>query len=437
MGACDRGARPKTNTIPIRLMKTFAAVLSILLALACGQPASGAGGLGLRTDINPALLYWQAAAALPNRADQDHLFTNEWRGRTLDARFEAQIATYDNAFKLLRQAARQTVPCDWGYDLTEGPTLLLPGLAKSKLLAQSARLRVRWHAEHGRADDARDDLLAAFVLARQVSRDGILISALVQIAIENILASGIAENWFRLPPDTLQQILDGIAAAPPRGTIMDCVAAERVSFKEWHTRRIQEFRASAGSEAAAMEKTRELLHAVLNGGGEAPDPASPTPEAIIESAGGTTAGLLRQLGELDALYDEASALMSVPYDRFVPGIKAFNDKVAKHPNLFVHLFFPVFEKCRLKEFAVQTKLAMLRAAFGYLRSGQAGLDRVPDPVFNEPFRFGRFAFDGVDRGFQLISRFRYADDWNASLIFVEKDGPAFHLDGKNAGKPVK
>jgi hypothetical protein len=32
---------------------------------------------------------------------------------------------------------------------------------------------------------------------------------------------------------------------------------------------------------------------------------------------------------------------------------------------------------------------------------------------------------------------RYMDDWNASLIFIEKDGPPFYLDGKNAGKPVK
>ena len=44
---------------------------------------------------------------------------------------------------------------------------------------------------------------------------------------------------------------------------------------------------------------------------------------------------------------------------------------------------------------------------------------------------------GVDRGFELGSKMRYMDDWNASLIFIEKDGPPFHLDGKDAGKPVK
>lgn len=416
-------------------MKTLISILPVLLALLASGTAFAASGL--RTDINPALLYWQAIQIMPDRSVQDHLFTNEWRGRELDEQFAQQIATYDNSFMLLRQAARQQVPCDWGYDLTQGPELLLPGLAKAKALTQAARLRMRWHLENGRPDDARDDFLAALVLGRQVSRDGILISALVQFAIENILESGIAENWFRFPSETLHQVMDGIAAAPARGTIAQCVATERLSFKDWLARRIGEFQATSRDESEALQKTRELLRSIMSGGDAPPEPASPTPEAIIQAAGGSTAGLLRQLKDLDALYDEAAALMMAPYDQFLPGIKAFNDQVAKHPNLLVHVFFPTFEKCRLKEFAIETKLALLRAAFEYRQAGEAGLGQVPDPLFNEPFQFRRFEFSGVDRGFELVSKMRYQDDWNASLIFIEKDGPAFNLDGKNAGKPVK
>ena len=147
-------------------MKTLATILCVLLTLAF----TGRAETGARTDINPALLYWQAFAAMPDRAAQDHLFTNEWRGHPLDERFNQQVATYDNAFKLLRQAVRQAVPCDWGYDLSQGPELLLPGLAKAKLVSQAARLRLRWHLENGRPDDARDDLLAAYVLGRHVSQ---------------------------------------------------------------------------------------------------------------------------------------------------------------------------------------------------------------------------------------------------------------------------
>ncbi len=416
-------------------MKSSAAVLCVVLTLFLpGLVSADPGG---RTDINPALLYSQAFQVMPDRSVQDHLFTNEWRGHELDGQFGQQIATYDNSFKLLRHAARQKVPCDWGYDLSQGPELLLPSLAKSKTLAQAARLRLRWHLDNGRPDDARDDLLAAFALGRQTSKDGVLISALVQVAIENILASGIAENWFRLSPETLQQIIDGIAAAPARGTIAQCVVTERIAFKDWLARKIEGFQAASRDEAEALQKTRELLRSVMTGGDAPEDPAAPTPESVVQAAGGTTAGLLRQLKELDALYDEAAVLMTVPYGQFLPGINAFNAKVAKHPNLLVRVFFPAFEKCRLKEFAIETKLAMLRAGQAYRLSGEPGLGRVPDPLNNEAFQFRPFEFGGVDRGFELVSKMRYMDDWNASLIFIEKDGPAFNLDGKNAGKPVK
>jgi hypothetical protein len=415
-------------------MKTLASSLCLLVITTFARLL--AADPGSRNDINPALIYGQAIALLPDRSAQDHLFTNEWRGRDLDEQFGKQIATYDNAFKLLRQAPRQKVPCDWGYDLTQGPELLLPGLPKAKSLAQAARLRVRWHLENGRPDDARDDLLAAFVLGRQVSKDGILISALVQIAIESILDGSIAENWFRLSPETLQQIMDGIAAAPARGTMAQCVPTERLSFKDWLAHKIEGIQTASHDEAEALQKTRDLLRSIM-GGGDAPEgPAGPTPEAIIQAAGGTTAGLLRQLKELDALYDEAGVLMTVPYGQFLPGIKAFNEKIAKHPNLLARDFFPAFEKCRLKEFAIETKLAMLRAARTYRLSGEAGLGQVLDPLSNDPFQFRRFAFGGVDRGFELRSKVVNGGIPQV-LIFLEKDGPAFQLEGPNAGKAVK
>ncbi len=412
-------------------MKTIATVLWTFLTFAITGLA--ANDSALRTDINPALLYWQAVAVMPDRSAHDHLFTNEWRGRELDDEFRKLIKSYDDSFKLLRHSARQKTPCDWGYDISEGPELLLPSLAKAKSFAQAARLRMRWDLEEGRPDDARDDFLAAFVLGRQLSRDGVLISALVQIAIENILASGIAENWFRLSPETLRQIMDGIAAAPARGTIARCVPTERIAFRDWLTRKIESFQASTTSEHEAMKRVRALLIPLISN--ESDGFATPNTDQIIQAAGGTTSGLLRQLKELDAYYDEAEVLMKSSYSRFVPDIKAFNEKVRNNPNMLVHVFFPAFEKCRLKEFAIEVKIAMLRAALDYRQNGEAGLRTVMDPLCQEPFQFSRFEFEGVDRGFVLRSKMT-SRDWTESLIFIEKDGPAFYLDGQNTGKKV-
>ena len=76
-----------------------------------------------------------------------------------------------------------------------------------------------WDLQHGNQADARDDLLAAFVLARNVSRDGTLIGALVQNAIEAIIYATVAQNFGQFSPETLKQLVDGFDAAPARGTM--------------------------------------------------------------------------------------------------------------------------------------------------------------------------------------------------------------------------
>jgi len=64
-----------------------------------------------RTDINPALLYYQAfivGAELP-QSDHDYLFTNQWQGQTLPARFGELIGQSDNQFNWC--AGRRTPRC--------------------------------------------------------------------------------------------------------------------------------------------------------------------------------------------------------------------------------------------------------------------------------------------------------------------------------------
>ena len=197
-------------------MKTVKTVKSIcILLLVAGGGLAGASQESLRTDINPALLYYQAFLLAPepmSQADNDHLGTKEGHRWKLPERYGKILAGYDNQFKLVRQAARSTAPCDWGVDLSAGPDTLLPYLARAKAVAVAAMTRVRWELQHGQQAEARDDLLAAFVLGRNDSRDGTLISALCQTAIEcmtywawpNILANSprrpCSSWWTALTP---------------------------------------------------------------------------------------------------------------------------------------------------------------------------------------------------------------------------------------------
>ena len=57
----------------------------------------------------------------------------------------------------------------------------------------------------------------------------------------------------------------------------------------------------------------------------------------------------------------------------------------------------------------------------------------PGPSGSGPFAFRRFVFEGVDRGFELKSSYRWRG-WDEVLIFDEKGGVPFQVDFMNAGK---
>jgi hypothetical protein len=385
-----------------------------------------------RTDINPALRYYQAFLEKPNltQADHDYLFVREWRGQQLEQRFGELIGKYDYQFRFLREAAGAEVPCDWGIDLTKGPDALLPALAQAKAAAQAARLRTMWHLQNGRQAEARDDLLATFTLGRNVSRDGVLISALVQIAMENIVQSIVAETFFQWQPKTLRELADGFDAAPARGTIAQCIPAEQHSFHDWLLRKVRELQLeNPGNEAKTLERLSEILARAVGEAETDRDFAT----RLIKAGGGSTEGVLRLIRELEPLYAQVTALMTLPHGPFEEQMGRFMAMVAEHPNPLVPKFFTVFDKCRTKEFGVMVNFAMMRAAVEYKLRGEVGLKSVADPLGNGPFAVRRFIFEGEDHGFELRSPYN-GRGFGEAMIFLEKSSLPIHLMGKNAGK---
>ena len=140
--------------------------------------------------------------------------------------------------------------------------------------------------------------------------------------------------------------------------------------------------------------------------------------------------------ELEPIYERVTGIMGLPFAEFGPQMEAFNAQIQQDPNPLVQKFFGLFDRCRQREFACMARLALVRAATEYKLHGEAGLKSVTDPFGSGPFAFRRFAFEGVDRGFELKSAYKGTDN-NGLLIFVEKDGPPFRIDGKNAGKAVE
>src|SRR5687767_1789413 len=234
---------------------------SLLLTLLVGIGITANAADRFRTDINPALIYHQGLLLVPKLSEEDHkhLFQTEWRTRPLDGRAADLVIAYRKVFKMLRRAAASEVPCDWGIDMSDGPETLLPSLARFKSVAQAACLRARVHLAAGDQETAREELLATIVMGRNVATDQVLISCLVQIAIENIITSFIAENFYHFTPETLAMFSERLNAGPSRGSVQQCMAVEKSSFVDWLVQKITDFDAQSGGNSQVLKaKVREL-----------------------------------------------------------------------------------------------------------------------------------------------------------------------------------
>ena len=405
-------------------------------------------GEEFRTDINPALLYYRSFLLVQNpmsEADRDYLASKEGKENKLPERFGQVVAGYDSQFILVRRATRATVPCDWGIDYYDGPNIMLPYLARAKAVAQAAQLRAMWDLQRGRQDDACNDLLAAFVLARNAGNDGLLISALVQNAMEAIAYTTIAQNFGEFSPETLKQLADGFDAAPARHTVANCIQTEKFGIHDWMVNKILEIqKAHPDDDAKVMAGFHDCgVVTTLDSLGY----TNFWPQ-LVAASGGTSEGVLKLLRECETLFPRIARIMALPQPEYEIEAKQFLSDIHDSQNPFITVFFNFYFTgfppnggligdipVRAKEFKAQAQQAMVRAAVEYKLNGEAGLKSVKDPFGAGPFAFRRFVFKGVDRGFELKSAYTGADA-PFRMIFVEKPGPAFQITGPGAGKAI-
>jgi hypothetical protein len=338
----------------------------------------------------------------------------------------------------VRQAAKATVPCDWGIDLSLGPNVAFPQLGRAKAVCKTAQLRAVWALQHGRQNDARDDLLAAFVLARNLGSDGLLINAIVQYAIESMEYSTVAQNFGDFDSDTLRQLAQGFDAAPARLTISRCLPSER-ELGNWLVRKIHELQKRyPGDDTRALNEFRESVVPAYESVGY-----TDLWPRVMSASGGTTEGVLKLLRETEPLYERVAKIMALPQPEYETQIKEFSAELHKSQNPFFATF-DLFTgwafgrervPFRSREFKVQAELAMFHAAVAYKLGGESSFKNVTDPFGNGPFGFRRFKFKGVDRGFEVRSAY-VGDEAPFVMIFVEKQGPAFEVIGRQAGKEL-
>jgi hypothetical protein len=423
-------------------MKTMKTICLTLLVLTAAL--SGARGIGISTNINPALLYYQAFIVAPepmSAADESYLSSKKGREQKLPERFGKILAGYDSQFRMVHLAAYSKVPCDWGVEVSDGPNSMLPHLARAKAVCRTAQLRALWALQHGRQAEARDELLAAFVLGRNAGSDELLISVCVQCAIEGLDYGTVAQNFGEFSTETLKELVAGFEAAPPRHTMAACVPSERELSRWLETKLLDLQRAHPHDDAKVLAEYR---HSGLALAMEAAGFRDFWPK-LMAASGGTSEGVLKLVREAEPLFPRVAEIMALPEPEYEVQAKQF---VADHPvspNPFLAMLDALFDglvlgqqrfPLRPREFRAQAQLAMVHAALQYKLHGESGVKGVTDPFGNGPFGYRRFVFKGVDRGFELKSAYAGADA-PFVMIFVEKQGPAFEVIGPDVGKAIE
>ena len=169
---------------------TFATLTFCLLSnVVRAQDAS------LHRPINPALLYWQAAAQLSPTDDKQAAELSEIAAGRLPAD-PAKIERFHTgtAKELIRKAAWSTAPCDWGLPLEEGPGTNLPHISKLRQLVILAVAEGEVAFAAGQPDQGRDWLLITHRMARHVGVDGSLVGVLLQYGIDDLALRAAARH---------------------------------------------------------------------------------------------------------------------------------------------------------------------------------------------------------------------------------------------------
>jgi hypothetical protein len=104
------------------------------------------------------------------------------------------------------------------------------------------------------------------------------------------------------------------------------------------------------------------------------------------------------------LYDELSALLSLPKSEFDVQYAAFKQRTQAAQPLSAVLI-PAIDQLLAKEHRSQARLAMLLAAIAVEESGPEALKDLKDP-----FGDGPFAYEAWDNGFELKSKLLFEND---------------------------
>jgi hypothetical protein len=168
------------------------------------------------------------------------------------------VQAYETSMQLMREAAESTVPCDWGTDHLDDPGSLLAFHGRIRALSGVARFRARCFLDWERQADAVSELLAAWIMVRNIAAHGTLHSVLVQASSEVLLADFIAGQFHRFDEPSRRALAAGLARLPEPPAVADTIAQEKQRFIASELEPLKQLRAAApGNDQIVLDHFRK------------------------------------------------------------------------------------------------------------------------------------------------------------------------------------
>ncbi len=395
--------------IPILVGLLISQTVSVRPAVSADTPAGGTA-----SSPNAAVIYWQAFAALPRlEGEQKTKYEAAIKSTTDPIPDDLQpiMARFDTSLRELHRA-REVAACDWNLNYDDGPGLILPHLQKARELSRAALLRARLRFAAKATDDAVADVVAVLKMARDCGSSPLLVSVLVDIAIEQMATELLSANLSSLSPKQLDSLATSLETLPATPSMVDCMRLEGRVFGDWMERFIN-------SEATKLNDPKagaKVLDALLKQMNDGSPPDANEADAIqrrnlLESL--TIADVRESLRLLRADYAELAKIVGLPpterrgrlvesESQFAETRKSANrEDVLRHLS---HLILPAIVKVTDREDQLHVRRSLLTFA---IQVQLHGPDAIKDATVPD---YGPIEYRKTDSGFELRCQPKSADE---------------------------
>jgi hypothetical protein len=359
---------------------TSTILLIVMSSTAWAEPPQHSG--------NAAVQYWQAFAHLPVMNEAQGKLIEEWFTTPLEGE-AVKLLHSAEASLLYLQRASKCLECRWDLHYDDGPTLLMPHLAKCRTLAQLAGLQVRHDASQGKKGEAAERLCQMFKLSRHAGSEPVLISILVGYKIEDFAFDTAAHLLPEFGGNERKLLQIRVNELGKFATVKETIATEKIYMNGWMARTMeQREQRKPGSWRSAWAN---LL-----------DPKDPTAKKLNDIKSYEEARKL--IADMEPVYDQLMQVFDLPFAEQTKKLETIlNSERGKNP--VGALLLPALHRCQQAEHRQKAREQLFQAAIRVVSNGKEMLSNISDP-----YGTGTFDYQATPGGFELSSK----------LIFQEK-----------------